>query len=208
MDRQDAVKPSSRPTRGRPRSAAARDKVLAAARALLATAGPGAVTVERLAERAGVGKPTIYRTWPNAQAVLMAALMPDPPTPSAAAARDALPQLRQQLRGLVERLSARSGRSVTLMLAAAEADSELAKAFRHRVILAGRDEGRRLLQRAIDDGTLRRGLDLDVVLDLLYGPVFFRVLVGHGALDARFADRVFDHAMKGLAPARPFTART
>ena len=52
---------------------------------------------------------------------------------------------------------------------------------------------------AIDDGTVRRGLDLDVALDLLYGPIFFRVLLGHGPLDVRFADRVFDHAMKGLA---------
>ncbi|MFN7976818.1 MAG: TetR/AcrR family transcriptional regulator [Vicinamibacterales bacterium] len=199
MDHHDAVKSSPRPARGRPRSTAARDKVLAAARALLESSGPGAVTVERLAERAGVGKPTIYRTWPNAQAVLMAALMPDAPARAPAAARDSLAQLRRQLRGLVERLSARSGRSVTLMLAAAEPDSELAKAFRHRVILAGRDEGRRLLQQAVDEGALRRGLDLDVVLDLLYGPIFFRVLVGHGPLDGRFADRVFDHAMKGLA---------
>lgn len=199
MDRDHAVKPPPRPTRGRPRSTAARDKVLAAARALLEASGPGAVTIERLAERAGVGKPTIYRTWPNAQAVLMAALMPAAPAPPSAAARDALPQLRRQLRGLVERLSAPSGRSVTLMLAAAEPDSELAKAFRHRVILEGRDEGRRLLRKAIADGALRRGLDLDVTLDLLYGPIFFRVLVGHGPLDARFADRVFDHAMKGLA---------
>lgn len=86
-----------------------------------------------------------------------------------------------------------------LMPAAAEPDSELAKPFRHRVILAARDEGRRLLQRAIDDGTLRRGLDLDVALDLLYGPIFFRVLLGRGPLDAHFADRVFDHAMKGLS---------
>lgn len=199
MDRDDAVNHPAPPTRGRPRSTAARDRVLAAARRLLESSGPAAVTIERLAEQAGVGKPTIYRTWPNAQAVLMAALMPEPPAARRTATRvDALRQLRQQLRDLVERLAARSGRSVTLMLAAAEPDSELAKAFRHRVILAGRDEGRRLLQAAVSDGALRRGLDLDVVLDLLYGPIFFRVLVGHGPLDARFADRVFDHAMKGL----------
>lgn len=199
MDRDDAVNHPAPPARGRPRSTAARDRVLAAARTLLASAGPAAVTIERLAEQTGVGKPTIYRTWPNAQAVLMAALMPDPPAPRPAAPRvDALRQLRRQLRDLVARLAAPSGRSVTLMLAAAESDSELAKAFRHRVILAGRDDGRRLLQAAIDDGRLRRGLDLDVVLDLLYGPIFFRVLVGHGPLDARFADRVFDHAVKGL----------
>lgn len=195
----DAVNPSGPRRRGRPRSEAARARVLRAARTLLESSGAAAVTIERLAEHAGVGKPTIYRTWPNAQAVLMAALMPEAPAASRRpATSDALAQLRRQLRELAARFSTRSGRSVTLMLAAAEPDSELAKAFRHRVILAARDEGRRLLRQAVAGGALRRGLDLDVALDLLYGPLFLRVLLGHGPVDARFADRVFGLALRGL----------
>jgi AcrR family transcriptional regulator len=199
----DAVNTSGPKRRGRPRSEAARASVLRAARTLLETSGPAAVTIERLAEHAGVGKPTIYRTWPNAQAVLMAALMPEAPAASRRpATADALALLRRQLRELAGRFSARSGRSVTLMLAAAEPDSELAKAFRHRVILAARDEGRRLLRQAVTDGALRRGIDLDVALDMLYGPLFLRVLLGHGPVDARFADRVVALALRGLREGR------
>lgn len=198
-----AVNTSGPKRRGRPRSEAARASVLRAARTLLETSGPAAVTIERLAEHAGVGKPTIYRTWPNAQAVLMAALMPEAPAASRRpATADALALLRRQLRELAGRFSARSGRSVTLMLAAAEPDSELAKAFRHRVILAARDEGRRLLRQAVTDGALRRGIDLDVALDMLYGPLFLRVLLGHGPVDARFADRVVALALRGLREGR------
>lgn len=198
-----AVNTSGPKRRGRPRSEAARASVLRAARTLLETSGPAAVTIERLAEHAGVGKPTIYRTWPNAQAVLMAALMPEAPAASRRpATADALALLRRQLRELAGRFSARSGRSVTLMLAAAEPDSELAKAFRHRVILAARDEGRRLLRQAVTDGALRRGIDVDVALDMLYGPLFLRVLLGHGPVDARFADRVVALALRGLREGR------
>ena len=57
--------------RGRPRSETARRKVLAAARELLAERGLAGLTMEGIAARAGVGKPTIYRQWPNAQAVAM-----------------------------------------------------------------------------------------------------------------------------------------
>ncbi len=203
MINDDAVNTSGPKRRGRPRSEAARARVLRAARALLETSGPAAVTIERLAEHAGVGKPTIYRTWPNAQAVLMAALMPEAPAAARRpATTDALAQLRRQLRDLAGRFSARSGRSVTLMLAAAEPDSELARAFRHRVILAAREEGRRLLRQAVTDGALRRGIDLDVALDVLYGPLFLRVLLGHGPVDTRFADRVVALALRGLRKGR------
>ncbi len=203
MNDDGAVNTSEPKRRGRPRSEAARAQVLRAARALLESSGPAAVTIERLAEHAGVGKPTIYRTWPNAQAVLMAALMPEAPAASRRpATADALALLRRQLRELAGRFSARSGRSVTLMLAAAEPDSELAKAFRHRVILAARDEGRRLLRQAVTNGALRRGVDLDVALDVLYGPLFLRVLLGHGPVDTRFADRVFALALRGLREGR------
>ena len=63
------------PPRGRPRSPEAKTAILRAARALLAEGGPAAVTMEGVAARAGVGKPTVYRWWPDRHAVAMAALM-------------------------------------------------------------------------------------------------------------------------------------
>src|SRR5215469_13144852 len=117
----------SRP-RGRPRSAGARAAILAAARAILDEGGITAVTMEGIAARAGVGKPTIYRSWPNAHAVAMAALMdisPSPPPMTAASVTSptggpALEDLRAQLHEVVRVFSAPLGRSVTLMIAAAE----------------------------------------------------------------------------------------
>lgn len=185
--------------RGRPRSEAAKRAILRAARALLAEGGPGAVTMEAVAARAGVGKPTVYRWWPDRHAVAMAALMeseeelaPIEPRTSAVAA------LREQLRAIAARFATSTGRHVASMIAASDADSELSKAFRGHFVLARRAEGRALLERAIKQGELRRSLDVEVALDLLYGPIFFRLLLGHAPLDAAFVDRVLDTALYGL----------
>jgi len=87
------------------------------------------------------------------------------------------------------------------MLASAEPETELAKSFRHHFILARREEGRTLLARACAAGEIDAGIDIEVALDLLYAPVFYRLLVGHGPLDVAYTDAVLDRALAGLAPA-------
>ncbi|MBL8675555.1 MAG: helix-turn-helix transcriptional regulator, partial [Rhodospirillales bacterium] len=91
--------PSPR-TRGRPRSEAARAAILRAARELMERGGPAAVTMEGVAERAGVGKPTVYRWWPDRHAVAMAALIELAPADEgpSASAKPALERLRAHLR--------------------------------------------------------------------------------------------------------------
>lgn len=184
--------------KGRPRSLEAREKIMRAARELLSEGGPGAVTVEGVAARAGVGKPTIYRSWPDRHAVLMAALMASDEHAEAHTARSALRALQQQLDAIVERFSTPTGRHITTMIASADPQTELAKAFRNHFVLARRSEGRGLLEQAIAQGELRSGIDLEVALDLLYGPLFFRLLMGHAPLDAQFVGSVLRHALRGL----------
>jgi len=194
--------PGAAPRRpGRPPSDRARAAILDAARRLLADGGPAAVTMEAVAARAGVGKPTVYRWWPDRHAVTMAALMESgdqtQPSRQPRSMRDGL---RLQLRAIVDRFSTPVGRHVTALLAASDPDSELAKAFRNHFVLARRDEGRELLRQAIAAGEVRRDIDVEVAVDLLYGAMFFRLLLGHAPLDARFADRALEQALRGLAP--------
>jgi AcrR family transcriptional regulator len=187
--------------RGRPPSDRARIAMLDAARQLLSEGGPAAVTMEGVAARAGVGKPTVYRWWPDRHALTMAALMEHgedhPPNRRSRSPKEAL---RRQLRTVVERFSTPVGRHVTTLLAASDQESELSKAFRNHFVLARRAEGRELLREAIAAGELRRDTDVDVALDLLYGAIFFRLLLGHAPLDARFADKAIEQTFRGLAP--------
>lgn len=185
--------------RGRPRSADARAAILRAAREILEEGGLTAVTMEGIASRAGVGKPTIYRAWPNAHAVAMAAMMEaKDPAPKIARTRSAVADLKRQLRGVAEVFATRMGRQVTSMIAAASSDSELSKVFRNHFILARREEGRALIARAIEGREISRKIDVDVALDMIYGPIFYRLLMGHAPLDGKFTDSVVDHAMGGL----------
>ena len=127
--------------RGRPRNPATRRKILAAASQLLDEGGLSAVTMEAIAARAGVGKPTIYREWPNAQAVAMSAFLARAQKPTAKAhTRSALLTLRRQLRELAEAFATRAGRSTAQMIAAAQNDSELAKVFRTHFVMKNRED--------------------------------------------------------------------
>lgn len=197
------VKPSDKEARprGRPRSERAKRAILEAARALLSEGGPGAVTMEAVAQRAGVGKPTIYRSWPDRHAVTMAALMStDEQSEAAAGGRSVLHALRAQLRAIAKRFATSTGRHIASMIAAAESDTELSKAFRNHFVLARRQEGKVWLEAAQKAGELRKGLDLEVALDMLYGPLFFRLLMGHAPLDEAFMDKVLDEALEGMKP--------
>jgi AcrR family transcriptional regulator len=192
--------PIAAKARGRPRNAATRAAMLRAARDLLDEGGPGAVTMEAVAARAGVGKPTVYRSFPDRHAVTMAALMDGDPGVAPHRGADALGALRRQLRAIAARFATNTGRHVTMLLASADSDSELSKAFRHHFVLARRAEGRVLLERARQEKTLRPDVNLDVALDLLYGPLFFRLLMGHAPLDERFMDQILKEALLGLGP--------
>jgi AcrR family transcriptional regulator len=186
-------------TRGRPRSEEAKRAILQAARDLLARGGPAAVTMEAVAEAAGVGKPTVYRWWPDRHAVAMAALMETGTADSEdSKRRSPIAELRDQLHAIVRRFETPTGRHVATMIAAADSTSELSKAFRNHFVLARRTEGKQLLERAIAEGLLRDDLAIEVVLDMLYGPVFFRLLLGHATLDEAFTDAVVDEALAGM----------
>lgn len=187
--------------RGRPRNLAARAAILKAAYGLLQQGGLAAVTIEAVAERAGVGRPTVYRWWPNANAVAMAALMERSDTSvDETKSPSAIATLRRQLRAVAEVFSQPIGRSVASMLAASDADTELSRSFRDHFIFQRREEARALLARAMRDGEIRSGLDLDAVLDLLYGPLFYRLIAAQGSLQPAYGDRILTLVLEGIGP--------
>ena len=171
------------------------------------TDGLGRLTIERVAAEAGVGKPTIYRTWTNAQELAMAAFMAQPDAAFAAPrARTARAAWVAHLGAVIRTLATNRGRQITLTMASADPDSELAKAFRNQVILKSREAGRQLIALAVHSGEMRAQADVETVLDMVYGPLFFRLLAGHLPLAPEFAaqlvDTVFDGVAARLSPAR------
>ena len=186
---------------GRPRSRAARESVLSAAREILLTEGLGRLSIERVAARAGVGKPTIYRSWANAHELAMAALMAESVQDERRHRGSAKKRLAAHLNDVVKTFSTPRGRQITIMLASAEEESEISKAFRNQVILQSRDFGRDLLKQAIADGEVRSTVNVDAAVDALYGPIFFRLLLGHSSINDNLAETLVDMLFGGISEA-------
>ena len=188
---------SAPPVRGRPRDPHTRAVILVAARGLLERGGLTAVTIEAIAQKAGVSRPTIYRYWPNAPAVAMAAFLEATgATEAAKSPKGALAALRAQLHALADALAAPAGRSVAAMVAAAQSETELAKAFRYEFIARNRDATRALLERCIADKAIQAPDDIEVTLDLVFGPLFYRLLMGHAPITHGFVDQLLDAVIR------------
>jgi AcrR family transcriptional regulator len=191
--------------RGRPPSEAARRAILAAARELLDEGGLLSVTMEGLAARAGVGKPTIYRHWSNRYEVAMAALIDasqDAETPSASG--DPLRALEHQLAAVAALFATHAGRHVAAMLVSGYGETELSKAFRNYFIEARRAEGRALLERAFAGNQLRADADIELALDTIYGPIIYRLTMARASIDAGFVRKLLRQVMTGIgSPAAP-----
>jgi AcrR family transcriptional regulator len=189
---------------GRPRSERAHRAILQAANELLESEGFAAVTVEAIAERAGVSKATIYRWWPNRAAVVMDGFLSivssEVPFPHTGHARE---DIRIHMRRLAEAFSSKIGRTVAALIAEGQSDPELAEALRSRWLSVRREEARGILELGIERGELREDLDLEVAVDVLYGPIYYRMLVGHAPLEGDFADALADHIFAGLAAGDP-----
>ncbi|TAU67175.1 TetR/AcrR family transcriptional regulator [Rhizobium ruizarguesonis] len=186
--------------RGRPPSAAAQRRALAAAHEILMAEGFGRMTIEAVAARSGVGKPTIYRSWANAQELAMAALLVNRLPEAEVGGGTAQAALGAQMSGLVTAFASTRGRQITMALAAADPESEFTKAFRNQVILSSRNAGRVILEEALARGEIVPPLDMEALLDMIYGPVFFRLLVGHRPVSPEFGDAIVRTALRAVAP--------
>jgi AcrR family transcriptional regulator len=187
--------------RGRPRSASAQRAILDAAADLLLAQGLEKVSMDTVAKRAGVSKATIYRWWPTKEALALDSLYHEWDTTPAASPDTG--SLRGDLHGLVRpwvrRIRARPyGRVVAALITEAQTDPEFALEYRARFVDPRRRTARELFTRAIERGEIVPETDVDLAIDLIYGPLYHRLLHGHAPLSDHFATDVVDTALAGL----------
>jgi AcrR family transcriptional regulator len=191
--------------RGRPRSKRADSAIMRAATDLLAERGLGGMSIEEVASRAGVGKATIYRRWPSRGALALDAFVADflgqQPLPETGTLRgDLLAALRAWIRSVTQ---TSAGPMLTGLIAEVQQDRALAADWRDRVVEPLRSQSAIMFDRAISRGEIPADTDKDVLLDLLYGPAYHRLLHGHRPLTDQFARQVVDLIVAGLSADRP-----
>jgi AcrR family transcriptional regulator len=178
---------------GRPRSERARRAILSCTLRFLENRRNGFadLTIEHVAAAAEVGKATVYRWWPNKAALVADAFAGSvtrklhfPDTGSV------MQDLKLQMHQLVKILRSRRGNLVSAILGAGQSDHTLITAFRERFLMPRRAEAYVTLQRGIDRGELPASLDMNLLLDALYGPIYMRFLIRHDPLTPEFVDEL------------------
>ncbi len=194
---------SQAPQRGRPRSERARTAILGAAAELLLARGLSAVSMDAVAERAGVSKATIYRWWPTKETLALDALYTE------WAAAQPYPQDTGSLRGdllsllgpWARRAGSRPyGRVVAALITESQTDPVFAAEYRQRFVEPRREQGRVIFRRAIERGEISADTTVEVALDLLYGSMYHRLLHGHASLNDEFVRDAVDTVLDGIRP--------
>lgn len=178
-----------------------RRRVIEATDELIDRIGYGSVTIDAVARASGVSKSTIYRHWPSRKTLVLEAFtsVTDEST-EVADTGDAIADLRTYLHKLAFRLNFRgAGPIMTVLISDALNDQEFAKSFRTKVIEARRRAFLQILLRGQHRGQIRTDVDLNSVVDALYGSIHHRLLMTGEPIDAPFASALTDFAQQGLA---------
>src|SRR5919106_6291947 len=187
---------------GRPREQRADRAILTAAIELIAAQGIRDLRMDDVADRARVGKATIYRRYRSRDELVTAAvatLVSEITVPDTGSTRADLLAL---MHGAVEVYggSVEAGVMPSLVDAMSR-DAELARHVRAGFLAGRRAAVRAVLERGVERGDLRADLDLELALDVLAGPLFYRLLVTGGPIDGRLAEGVVELILSGFAPA-------
>jgi AcrR family transcriptional regulator len=189
------------PRRGRPRDEDARRRILQAALALIETQTLQQITAKAIAERAGTSKATIYRWWPNKSAVVIDAfrqmVVPELPLRDTGSL---VGDLTAQARNFARVLAGPGGGMLRSFVVAARSDPEVAAAFRSIWSDPRRREAKTILRGKQASGQLRKDADLDLILDSLYGPLYYRFLVKNEPPTQKYAEALAALVIQGLNP--------
>ena len=183
--------------KGRPRSEKSRKAILKATNSLLLYTSVQDLSIEAIAKKAKVGKTTIYRWWPNKAAVVMDALMSQPglqkplPTPSNNA--DAV---RMQLDKLIHLLDSKNGEIIAQLFSEAQSDDKAKQIFENNFLAPLIDAIEYSVEQGQVDGEFRKQMDPKMTVDILCGPVFFRLMSHSQDLGGSFRENYPTEAVR------------
>jgi AcrR family transcriptional regulator len=187
-------------TIGRPRDARTDRAILAASLELIAEMGVHDFRMDDVAERARVGKSAIYRRYRSKDELVgatVAALVSEIDVPDTGDTRDDIVALMD---GAVDVYTDPIRAAVMPSLVGAmQRRPDLARAIREGFLTGRREALREVLSRGVARGDLAADLDMELALDVLGGPLFYRLLITGGSIDHQLAEGVADLVMRGFA---------
>ena len=182
-------------------SAVAHERILDAVQAVLEEKTFQDLTMEEVARRAGVGKPTLYKWWPSKIALVLDLFQ------ERLVASLAVPEhlttdekIRAQVLELIRLLGGFYGKIAREIIAEGQSDDNVLRQYREIYMSKRRAYTLNWLEAAKASGEIREDVDPEVLIDMIYGPIYYRLLMGHQPLTAEFGSKIVDDV---LALARP-----
>src|SRR6516162_3415073 len=205
-DDESGVEGHRRP--GRPRDPGYDQAILDATLEILNIKGYAGLSIDGVAAKTGVGRPTIYRRWPSKAALVIAALTQSPlltPAHDTGALRD---DLLAFLSDQVRLMNLPASRRITAGLVAdLVADPELSETYLGDYVGQRQAAVRQALLRGIERGELRPDADLDLIYDFLMGPLFMRSVVRGETLSPDIAEQMVDLVLSAFGSTEKGTRR-
>lgn len=180
---------------GRKRDTHAEQRILDATRDLISARGSSQVTINEIADEAKVGKQTIYRWWPTKAALVLDALEREIKSGNPAPATGSTYEdLRTQMRRVAAMFASPTGSIIRELIAESLGNDDIAEQFRERFFEERLKRGMPTFEAGIAKGELRADLDLEIVSEMLYAPLWLRMIIGHRPLTPAVVDRILDTA--------------
>ena len=198
------IGPESSPRpRGRPRAAAAiaHERVLDAVQSLLGERPFRELTMDSVAQRASVGKPTLYRWWPTKNALVMTLISERVPW-GGEISDDASAQAK--LKGRVERTielySGVFGKIMAGLIGEAQADPELGRVLYETQIRPRRTATIAEIEQGKAEGEFRGSLDAELLVDAIFGAIYYRLLLSSAPLTPDYGAELVEQVLRGALP--------
>src|SRR5580698_974627 len=186
--------------KGRPPSemAASHSAIMDAVYTLLQEKSVRDLTIEEVAKRARVGKPTLYRWWPTKATLVLAMLCermaPNLEKPTLLTAEESL---RLRVRRLIDAFNGPFGKIVAGLIAEGQSEPAIRQAFFDRWVSPRRSATITDLQRGKNTGELRSDTEPDLLNDAIFGAIYYRFLLGSRPFTRRFGEELVEQVIRG-----------
>jgi AcrR family transcriptional regulator len=184
---------------GRPRDERIDIEVVAAVLSTLHRAGYGAVTMEGIARKVNRARTSIYRRWPTKRHLVAYAVVSEMGENPAADTGTLRRDLEAAVATLLKAFGGPLGQALPGLVADMARDEELAQTIRSQVLATRRDSMREAFERASARGEIRADLDIEMVLDMLTGPFYFRILFRHAQITRRSTRTAVEYVLRVAA---------
>lgn len=185
---------------GRPRSEASRQAILDATWKLLLHTSVKDISIEGIAKKANVGKTTIYRWWPNKVSVVLDAINGQMMFPPAIiSGHSAKEMMIAQLERFGKTLKGRTGRIITEVFAESQGSQDLLEIYYKNFMLQHEEILANIIEQGKQSGEFAMNADTSLVVDMIYGSVFYRLMSNPETIQPQFFDSLAVLGLKVLS---------